>query len=432
MLLVMVTVAAAATTAQAADGPGRLVADPEIGLVWLTPTAEIALDLSGQPPALDIVRHIEVKPCAGGRGLVEEWTFVPSKPIAVDCEIVRPFVFAPASGIGKAQDAFFALMLPDVPPGPKWLHEIAMIDYDYLSDNGQGWDRDVRLLGAWLKLEERRRVAFCLHGWYDALGPYCFDAATGQMKQEWVAFQPTRKVRLTQDEMRRRLRAARDLGFRALLYFGDGLASDSGVPSYRDDWAYRDARGQKIPGWQGPDTLGKTYMLNPAHPEVARWFLAYADALLKTYGMPRWPRAASPARSLGTDEAVRKEKQVRRSRLCGLHSLITAATRAAAAAGIARILDGEAPAHRAVLEINRGAVQVQGELLPRDQGHAVVLVAGIDLGIELGVKPERVGQPAATTAGNAHPQYGVCLDLLRLHDPLDFAGGLFRKNDWHK
>jgi hypothetical protein len=127
-------------------------------------------------------------------------------------------------------------------------------------------------------------VAFCLHGWYDALGPYCFDAATGQMKKEWVAFQPTRKIRLTQDEMRRRLRAARDLGFRALLYFGDGLASDSGVPSYRDDWVYRDAQGQKIPGWQGPDTLGKTYMLNPAHPEVARWFLAYVDALLKTYG----------------------------------------------------------------------------------------------------------------------------------------------------
>ena len=52
---------------------------------------------------------------------------------------------------GQVLDAFFALMLPDVPPGPKWLHEIAMIDYDYLSDNGQGWDRDVQLLAEWLK-----------------------------------------------------------------------------------------------------------------------------------------------------------------------------------------------------------------------------------------------------------------------------------------
>lgn len=184
----------------------------------------------------------------------------------------------------RAIDAFFALMLSDVPPGPAWLHEIAMVDYDYLSDNGQGWDRDLKVLAEWLKPGERRRVALCLHGWYDALGPYCFDAATGQMKKEWVAFQPTRKVRLTQDELKRRLRAARELGFRALLYFGDGLASDSGVPSYRDDWAYRDAKGEKIPGWQGPDTFGKTYMLNPSHPEVVRWYLAYVDALLKTYG----------------------------------------------------------------------------------------------------------------------------------------------------
>lgn len=181
-------------------------------------------------------------------------------------------------------DAFFALMLADVPPGPAWLHDIAMVYYDYLSDNGQGWDRDLKVLACWLKPEERRRVALCLHGWYDAIGSYCFDATTGQMKKQWVAFQPTRQVRLSQDELIRRLRTARELGFRALLYFGDGLASDSGVPSYRDDWAYRDAKGEKIAGWQGPDTVGKTYILNPAHPEVIRWYLAYVDALLKTYG----------------------------------------------------------------------------------------------------------------------------------------------------
>lgn len=192
----------------------------------------------------------------------------------------------PPSGKGfdESLDAFFALMLPEVPPGPAWLHEIAMIDYDYLSDMGQGWDRDLKLLAERLKPEQRRRVAVCLHGWYDALGPYCFDAASGQMKKEWIAFAPTQKVHLTQDELKRRLRLARELGFRALLYFGDGLASDSGVSSYHDDWAYRDPKRDKVAGWQGPDTLDKTYLLNPAHPEVVRWYLAYIDALLKTYG----------------------------------------------------------------------------------------------------------------------------------------------------
>ena len=183
-----------------------------------------------------------------------------------------------------AVDAFFRLMLPDVPPGPAWLHEIAMVGYDFLSDDGQGWERDVRELARWLKPAERRRVAFCLHGWYDALGSYCYDAANQRMKEEWTAFERTRKVKLTPAELKRRLRLARDLGFRVLLYFADGLAADSGVPGYRDDWAYRDAKGNKITGWQGPDTFGTTYLLNPAHPEVFRWYTGYLEALLRTYG----------------------------------------------------------------------------------------------------------------------------------------------------
>ena len=183
-----------------------------------------------------------------------------------------------------AVDAWFRLLLSDVPPGPNWLHQIAMVDYDFLSDDGRGWERDLRALAAWLKPAERRRVALCLHGWYDALGSYCYDAQSQSMKPEWVAFERTRKVRFTQAELKRRLHLARDLGFHVLLYFGDGLAADSGVPGYRDDWAYRDAKGNKVTGWQGPDTFGTTYMLNPAHPEVFSWFTNYMAALLTAYG----------------------------------------------------------------------------------------------------------------------------------------------------
>ncbi|MCX6927651.1 MAG: discoidin domain-containing protein [Verrucomicrobia bacterium] len=189
-----------------------------------------------------------------------------------------------AEGFPAAVDAWYRLMLPEVPPGPKWLHEIAMVDYDFLSDDGQGWERDLRALAGWLKPAERRRVALCLHGWYDALGRYCYDAQTPAMKDEWVAFERTRKVRFTKEELNRRLGLARDLGFRVLLYFGDGLAADSGVPGYRDDWAYRDAKGNKITGWQGPDTFGPTYLLNPAHPEVQNWYRRYLEALLQIYG----------------------------------------------------------------------------------------------------------------------------------------------------
>ncbi len=185
---------------------------------------------------------------------------------------------------GDAVDAFFQLMLPDVPPGPQWLHEIAMVHYDYLSDKGLGWDLDVALLAQWLEPEERRRVALCLHGWYDAIGSYCYDASTGRLREQWLGFGPTQKIPLTQDEIRRRLRSARQLGFRVLLYFADGMTADSGAPGFRDDWVYRDAQGKPIRGWQGPDTFGPTFWLNPAHPEVFAWFLGYMDALLKTYG----------------------------------------------------------------------------------------------------------------------------------------------------
>ena len=153
---------------------------------------------------------------------------------------------------------------PGRSPGPAWLHEIAMIDYDYLSDKGLGWERDVRLLAEWLTPAERRRTALCLHGWYDALGSYCYDASTGQMKTDWLAFGPSQKIRMTRGELKRRLRLARDLGFRVLLYFGDGMTADSRAAGYHDDWVYRDPQDKPISGWQGPDTFGPTFWLNPA------------------------------------------------------------------------------------------------------------------------------------------------------------------------
>ena len=190
----------------------------------------------------------------------------------------------PAEPFGPSLDAFFSLMLPDVPAGPRWLHEIYMVGYDFLSDTGQGWDQDIARLASWLKRRERPHVALCLHGWYDALGAYSFDEKTSRLKDRWTAMARTRKVDFTPAELRRRLHLARTHGFCVLLYFGDGLAADSGVPGYHDEWAYRDEQGKKITGWQGPDTFGPTYLMNPAHPDVRRYFLNYLDALLAAVG----------------------------------------------------------------------------------------------------------------------------------------------------
>ena len=73
----------------------------------------------------------------------------------------------PGEPFGRSVDAFFRLMLPDVPPGPEWLHEIAMVGFDFLSDGGQGWEKDVAELARLLTPAERHRVALCFHGWYE-------------------------------------------------------------------------------------------------------------------------------------------------------------------------------------------------------------------------------------------------------------------------
>jgi hypothetical protein len=188
---------------------------------------------------------------------------------------------------GKAMDSFFRLNLADVPPGPKWLHEIAMVYYDYLSENGAGWEKDMQELARLVKPEERHRMALCFHGWYETIGGYGYDDSTGKMKTEWTAMDRTRKVNLTQDEVKRRLRLAKQFGFRVLWYFADGVLQDSGAPfpgCYYPDWDWRDEAGNVKGGWQGPDTWGRTHVRNPAHPEVAKWYGRYLKALLEAYG----------------------------------------------------------------------------------------------------------------------------------------------------
>jgi hypothetical protein len=196
---------------------------------------------------------------------------------AAPADQARPF--------GASIDAFFRLMLPDVPPGPEWLHGIAMVGYDYLSDEGQGWDRDVAKLAEWLTREERQRVALCFHGWYDGIGSYSFDDTTGRIKDQWVAMPKTRKVALTKELVRQRLQRTRELGFRVLWYFGDGLLQDRGTPAYREAWNFLDEQGASPrPTWTGPDTMDKNFIRNPAHPEVNQWYQRYLSALLHDFG----------------------------------------------------------------------------------------------------------------------------------------------------
>ncbi len=198
--------------------------------------------------------------------------------------------------------AFFATIMAGVPPGPKWLHDIAMVDYDYMSDEGHGWFRDVDALTAALPKRDRHQVLLCLHGWYDFLGRYCFDSQTQKLDQEWTAFSSyevaknaplfgeiggdrvqmgftnCKPVKMSLSEVHNRLQYARSRGFRAAMYFADGMNAGEGLPDFEP------SRVLRWGGWQGPDSKGKSYFQNPLHPKVREFFVQYTRALLNEFG----------------------------------------------------------------------------------------------------------------------------------------------------
>jgi hypothetical protein len=206
-----------------------------------------------------------------------------------------------------AMQVFYATSLADVKPGPDWLHDIAMVDYDYLSKNGRGWFRDIDALAARIAPEDRGKVFLALHGWYDYVGRYAFDWRKGVFDKQWTAFpsalspqvqalatipppeggigwpndsvKAMRPVPMTIADMHRRIRYAKDKGFKVGIYYADGTNSCEGVKENFDP-----SKVLRWGGWEGPDTEGKAFAQNPLHPEVREFYLRYIQALLEEFG----------------------------------------------------------------------------------------------------------------------------------------------------
>jgi hypothetical protein len=205
-----------------------------------------------------------------------------------------------------AMSILYATSLADVKPGPDWLHDVAMVDYDYLSKSGAGWFQDIDTLTEMVKPEERHKVLLALHAWYDYVGRYCYNFRTKALDKEWTAFPSARDpavqalgredrvhptnwpgasveqlqpVPMTLAEVHRRVQYAKKRGFRVGLYYADGLSACDGVRE-----TYDPAKILRRGGWLGPDTKGNTYAQNPLHPEVYEFYTGYARALLAEYG----------------------------------------------------------------------------------------------------------------------------------------------------
>jgi len=180
--------------------------------------------------------------------------------------------------------AFFRYMLPASPPGPVWLHEIAIVHYDYLSEKGEGWFRDIDRLTTLFAEKDRSKIVLTLHGWYDFLGRYCFDESTKTLDRHWIVMPGGTRRQMTLEEIHRRIAYAKERGFRVLLYYADGMAIDSGAPNFRQELVFREPDGTpRTHHWAGPDTVAQTFVMNPAHPQVKEFFRTYTRAILQEF-----------------------------------------------------------------------------------------------------------------------------------------------------
>ncbi len=177
----------------------------------------------------------------------------------------------------------FYRTIPEIEPGPAWIQGIHLVYYDYLSEKGEGWFKDLQALADRIPPHQRGNVAVCLHGWYDYFQQYAYDHEHGKLLKEWTAFPGTHKVPMSLATMHQRLRFAKNLGFRVLLYFADGTNSDSGAPHFRPEYLLKDQAGKTFPGWKGPDSLGDPQMMDPSVPGLRDWYRGYLKALLQEY-----------------------------------------------------------------------------------------------------------------------------------------------------
>jgi hypothetical protein len=231
-----------------------------------------------------------------------EWIY-PARPGLENGHEERELLTVIHKGGGeKSLDWFFRTTLPEIPAGPAWLHDIALVDFDYMSGGGNGWFNDIDALSSALSRHDRGKAFFCMHGCYDFLGRYCYDSRTGKLDNEWTAFSNYENARnahpqgniggtpvsvgflnckpqkMSLAEEHRRLRYARSHGFRVGMYFADGLNAGDALPDFEA------SRVLHFGGWQGPDSKGKSYIQNPLHPGVREFYLGYTKALLAEFG----------------------------------------------------------------------------------------------------------------------------------------------------
>ncbi len=208
------------------------------------------------------------------KGIIR-WTY--PKEVGLEDSIERRTIIEieGVSSIDEGMNMYYQTILKDVPAGPDWIKDIAMISYDYMSDDGKGWYNDIDTLVTLIPLVDRKKVALCLHGWYDIVGRYCFNEKTGKLDETWI--NRIRGINLSLADLHRRIAYAKERGFTVLMYFADGVLSSKGL----DDFDKKDVLEEG--GWNGPDVIGGPYHKNIVRSRVTDFYKNYAKALFTEF-----------------------------------------------------------------------------------------------------------------------------------------------------
>ncbi|GHT55011.1 hypothetical protein AGMMS49982_20480 [Bacteroidia bacterium] len=234
--------------------------------------------------------NFNVRTVAGNKGEIKlSYKYTASKmPLKSE---KRKFAFLLHNKDADGMLSNFYNTIPDIAPGAAWTHEIHLNYYDYFSKNGKGWYANIEKLAAVIPAEYRKHAIVNLHGWYDYIGGFAYDFETKKISKEWKIVELEQGVRreyaMTLDDMHKRIRYAKDLGFRVAFYYADGFNRDSGLPGFRQDWIAVNVNENSkgfLTAWQPGWGLGKVYTLNPSLPETRQVFINALRALLEEFG----------------------------------------------------------------------------------------------------------------------------------------------------
>jgi hypothetical protein len=208
------------------------------------------------------------------------WVYNGTRVPLQEAEVRTLWTVVHPGGADEALAVWSAAALAGVPPGPAWLHDVALVHVDFMSRGGRGWFDDIDALERLVPAADRAKVLCVQHGWYDAVGRYAYDEKAGRLDDAWTALPGgAGKVAMTKAELAARLAYARRRGFRAGLAFAEGMAACDGV---KDLVAPDLVLGRS--NRAGPDQVGRACVLNPGHARVRTRFLGYLRALLEDCG----------------------------------------------------------------------------------------------------------------------------------------------------